>query len=418
MKVKNSHAIFLVALIVRAAFVVYWRWSAGDSPTYLAIAKNLFFHHSFSETYGNPTALKPPLYPFFIAAFGWADGAQVTAVLGAQVVLGSATVVLVYLIASERFSHTVALVAALGMTLAPLTNRYTAVILTETLFTFLVTFGVFFWGKNKAVSAGLAFGLAALTRPIIIPFVCCLFLLSLLPAWRPHRRTYGIILIVTLAVSSVWIVRNAIVFRQFILIQSVGHGFNLFAGTIETPVLYEDWPKVLRELAAETESVSSEAEFDRLFMRKAINRIKTNPAHYLKVRLKQYPRLFLDTGDYLDDRRIAMWVFVVGNTVVLLLAICGLFTERERFVSLSHITLFPIFVSLIHLPMWIESRFSLPVMPLVAILATVGAVKPILSLAHKYLAFDGDARTPQGVSHPCFQRPVKSDVRRPTSTYP
>lgn len=388
MRVKTSYALFLVALIVRAAFVVYWRWWGGDSPAYLAIAKNLFFHHSFSETYGVPTASRPPLYPFFIAAFGWTDGVQVSAVLGAQIVLGAATVVLVYLIASERFSHTVALVAALIMTLAPMTNKYTAVILTETLFTFLITLSVFFWGKNKAVAAGLAFGLAALTRPIIIPFVCGLLLLSLLPRWRPHRRTYGIILIVMLAVSSVWIVRNAIVFEKFILIQSVGYGINLFGGTIETPMLNENWPKALSEFAAAEEAVSSETERDRMFFRKAIKRIKSDPVHYLKVRLKQYPRLFLDTGGYLDDRWITKWVFVAGNIIVLLLAIFGIFTERKRLVALSHIILFPIFLSLIHLPMWIESRYSLPIMPLIVILATVGGAKLVSPLADKYLGVD------------------------------
>jgi len=61
------------------------------------------------------------------------------------------------------------------------------------------------------------------------------------------------------------------------------------------------------------------------------------------------------------------------------LAIYGMFLERRRFVSLTHIILFPIFLCLIHLPMWIEGRYSLPMMPLVLILAARG-IEGLLSM--------------------------------------
>jgi hypothetical protein len=108
----------------------------------------------------------------------------------------------------------------------------------------------------------------------------------------------------------------------------------------------------------------------------------------LRARLKQYPRLFLDSGDYLlgssnigfnealQKCRVSVGVikigFMLGNIAVFGLAIYGIFLERKRLVSLSHIILFPVFVCLIHLPMWIESRYSLPMIPLALILAARG----------------------------------------------
>ena len=136
-----------------------------------------------------------------------------------QVICGAATVVLVYLIAKDSFSQRVALLAALGATFAPMTVHYTAVILTETVFTFLVTLGFFLWGRNRGAAAGLAFGLAALTRTIVIPFLGCLLLLAFLPPWRHKRRLHLLIVVTAIAVASVWIVRNAVVFREFILVQ-------------------------------------------------------------------------------------------------------------------------------------------------------------------------------------------------------
>jgi hypothetical protein len=59
--------------------------------------------------------------------------------------------------------------------------------------------------------------------------------------------------------------------------------------------------------------------------------------------------------------------FILGNIIVLVLAIYGMLIERRRFVSLSHLTLFPVFLALVHVPLWIESRYSLPMIPLLLI---------------------------------------------------
>ena len=72
-------------------------------------------------TTGIPTASRPPLYPFLIAAF-WVDGHRDdNDVELVPVICGAATVVLIYLIAKDPFSHRVALLAALAVTFAPMT---------------------------------------------------------------------------------------------------------------------------------------------------------------------------------------------------------------------------------------------------------------------------------------------------------
>jgi 4-amino-4-deoxy-L-arabinose transferase-like glycosyltransferase len=393
---------FILAFVVRAVYAWLELWWAGDSPVYLTLAKNIAFHHSFSLTTGIPTASRPPLYPFLIAAFWWTDSAPVAAVIVVQIICGAATAALVYLIAKERFSHRVALLAALGVTLAPMTVRYTAVILTEPVFTFLVVLGFFLWGRKYGVAAGVAFGLAALTRTIVIPFLGCLVLLTVLPSWRPNRRLYLLMFASAMLVASVWITRNAVVFRKFILVQSTGYGINLFAGTIE-PQLYGDdvWTKVIKELDSNEDNALDETDRDRKFMLRAVEQIETHPVQYLRARLKQYPRLFLDSGDYLlgsnnltfnealQKRHASVLIvkvsFMLGNIAVLMLAIYGIFLERRRFASLSHIILFPIFLCLIHLPMWIESRYSLPMMPLVLILAARG-IEGISYRFHRHAA--------------------------------
>lgn len=394
----NKDLIILTALglFVRLLWVAFGRWESGDTPDYIVLAKNIAFHHVFSMdqtgTMLAPTAFRPPLYPALISLFWWGETVPAIPVMLLQALLGAATVALVYLIARERFSRAVAVIASLGMALAPFSGHYTAVLMTETLFTFIVTLGFFLWGRGQFFWTGIAFGVAALTRPTMSPFLLMLVLLTFLPWWRQYRRGFITILVVTVAVASIWVVRNAIVFGKFIPVASSGYGTILLFGTIETKFIGDDvWTAALNDPVLRVEPGMDETEVDRAQLRKALQRIKDDPVHWLKVRAKQYPRLFMDSGDYLlgsrnvtimealrEPRPLVILVkvaFILGNMLLFIFAALGLFVERRRFVSLSHVTLFPLFLLAIHLPIWVgDSRYSLPAIPLISILAAAGIV--------------------------------------------
>lgn len=396
--IRDVFALGLAGLAVRLAWVLWGAWTSGDTPEYLTMAKNIAFHHVFSLSDAAagalvPTTHRPPLYPALIAAFWWGDAPPVNLVLIVQAVLGTLTVILVYLIARDRFSRKVALIAGIGMALAPLSSRYTAVIMTETLFVFLVTLGLFLWGRKQYLWTGVAFGLSMLTRPTMMPFLLILAALPLLPAWRKEWRAYLMILLMAVAVSSVWIIRNAVVFGRFIPIAASGYGTNLLFGTIETKLVNDDvWTSAMQDPALSVGEGMNESDADRAKMMEAFRRIKADPLHWLVVRAKQYPRLFMDSGDYLLGSRnvpigqalrerhifvlLTKIVFLLGTLLLFALAAFGLFMERARFVSLAHITLFPVFLTLIHLPLWVgDSRYSLPMIPPVAILAALALAR-------------------------------------------
>jgi hypothetical protein len=193
-----------------------------------------------------------------------------------------------------------------------------------------------------------------------------------------------------LLVSSVWIARNAVVFGKFIPIAASGWGAGVLAGSIETKFVGDDvFTALLKDPAFKLdEPVADETEVDRLMMRRALKRIKDNPLRWLFVRAKQYPRLFMDSGDYLlgshnvtfgqalrKPRPLVVLVkvaFMLGNLLFMLLVAYGLYVERKRFVELSHLWLFPLFLLLAQLPFWIEARYSLPIVPVMIIFAAVG----------------------------------------------
>ncbi len=398
---RDAMLLTLVAFFVRLAWLHWGAWEAVDSVQYLALSRNLAFHHVFSLDPQTlvPTAYRPPLYPAFIALLWWGESPPVLAILLIQVVLGAATVGLVYLIARDPFGRTTAVLAAVGMTLAPMTCHFTVVPLTETLFTFLVTMGLFLWGRGRVVGTGMILGLAMLTRPTLLPFLICLLLLPLLPAWRSHWRSHLLIFILAIGVTAVWVVRNAIVFNRFIPVASSGWGTNLLCGTLETDTGGRVWDgKVWGPLNLETHPLLQveevdETDKDRVRLSRAVRRIVDHPLDWLKVRVKQYPKLLVDNGDYLLGSHnlsireaisagrplvvLLKVIFILGNLLVLTLAGYGVFRERGRFVELEHIMLFPIFLLAIHLPTWIEPRYLLPAVPVIAILAAVGSTRII-----------------------------------------
>jgi len=404
-----------IAVIVR----IFWLWwrpypITGDPREYLAYARNLVFYHTYTlDIVENSTydlTSRAPLYSALIAGLWWGNSAPLALVKGLQVILGSATAGLVYLLARDRFDRRVATVASLGMAVAPMSSYFAGAILADTLYVFLLTFGFFLWGRRRWVVAGIIFGLTALTKPTILPFLVMLPFLGLLPAWRPQWRRYLLIMGVALVVISPWIVRNSLINKRFTLVGAQGYGEMILFGAIETP--YDDpWTTLQNHPLVKVDEGSTDLlEMDRARARRGLNYIKDHPWDWLVVRLtNQFPRLLIDDGSYVLDfyhvqfgdafrnpRPFVMllvankFLFVAGNILLFLFAAFGLIVERARFVELSHITLFPIVLLLNYLPLWTETRHSLPIVPSVSIFAAVGLLRCLDSFRARRRASDGN----------------------------
>ena len=395
--IRDLAGLLVVALAVRLVWLWLGSWVSDDSADYMRIAANIVDHFSFSlgDNGVPPTAFRPPLYPAFIAGVWTFFGRSVIPVLVFQVLLGAATVCLTYLIARGKFGRITALVAAGALALAPMTGLFTVTVLAETLFTFLAVLAVYFWASGKHILAGIAFGLATLTRPIILPFLLLLLLMPLLPVYRRKWRLHMTIVLAAALVVGFWTVRNAITFQVFVPVASAGFGVNLLCGTLDTdtgghvwngtdwvPLDLEQNPVIRRD------GITDEFELDRVRRQRATARIADDPAGWLLVRAKQYPKLFIDNGDYLlgDSNRSIKTAFVEGkwgviifkslfitiNLLVMALALMGFWKLRGKWAATTFIWALPLFGALIHLPMWIEPRYFLPMMPMVFILAAVG----------------------------------------------
>ena len=185
--------------------------------------------------------LRPPGYPYFLAAIYRVAGTSPYAPIIAQMMLGLASCLLGYLLARRWFGRGVGLVFALLM------GTYWSLIYYETklhaaallIFLALALLNVLaLWAERitigRSIAAGVLAGLFALVRPTILPFAGVALLWGLWLARRQGRvRTFVLpgaayVAAVALTIAPATI-RNYVVARDFVLISS-NSGINLYIG--------------------------------------------------------------------------------------------------------------------------------------------------------------------------------------------
>lgn len=226
-------AILLLAIVLRVAWVAYAAreptvFNSGDPYAYLFHGRELAAgrgYHSLVSTV--PTAFYPIGYPLFIALFAWPvqHGLlpdDVTRLVGvAQAMLGTATVLAVWVIARRLFDARVGLLAAALVALWPGLILMTASLNLETVFVALLLGAVaVIVGRpddqdiptgSRMLVAGTLLGLSALVRPFSLPVLGAV--LAGLLVVRPRRAWPALWATALLAVPVVlilapWVARN------------------------------------------------------------------------------------------------------------------------------------------------------------------------------------------------------------------
>jgi 4-amino-4-deoxy-L-arabinose transferase-like glycosyltransferase len=167
--------LLLIALLIRLGWALSRPVDAAavdalpDQREYLSLGQNLlagrglqFFDRRFGQSV---YAYRMPGYPLFVAACG-ADLRMIRAV---QAVLDVATILAVYLLASQlKCDGWVAFIAALLVAFNPFLIYFTGLILSETLFTALLVWGM--WLLLRSRWAGLLLLVASVyVRPEALP---------------------------------------------------------------------------------------------------------------------------------------------------------------------------------------------------------------------------------------------------------
>jgi 4-amino-4-deoxy-L-arabinose transferase-like glycosyltransferase len=285
--------------------LAFGRTNPGPNDTlfYQSAAFSLAEGRGFATLFGEPTAHWPPGFPFIVSIAYRVFGIHTSLGLAVNVVLSTATVGLLYLVAERMMGRREARVAGVAMALLPGAIFFTGLWLSETTYMFiLVAFlalVVFLPDRRwTAVLLGVAVGLAALTKGEGL-------VLAVIPiaAWwgAGSRRTWAVRSAVLIACAALtiapWTIRNASVMDAFVPVATnasttlwSGHNDQANGGPTYAP------PSLLARIPEKLSSQQHEVAEARLLRREAVKWATHHPLQELLLIPKKLVALNSNTS--------------------------------------------------------------------------------------------------------------------------
>lgn len=382
---------------------------AGDEVQYEQLAENVALGRGFF-TDKNPFfpgerlyAWQAPLYPYMLATLYVLAGPSPVAARALQVLLGVMTVWLVHDLARRAWPGSgdrgTAQWAAVLVALYPGLITNTHLLLSETLFTLLLLLSFDLLARTRAsrrqswwaaAAAGMAFGLATLTRGTSLYFAPLAAVWLALPgdtlrAWlRPLRWGPALLFLMACGLTlAPWALRNAGVFGQFELLESKG-GVNFWLGNSpDTPSnwIRNVWKVGVREPIL-AQLPAGEVARDRAGYALALDYIRQEPLVFvarMPVKLADFwgfERNLMDVAEATRGGAPGGWtnpgkvvadsVAAVGYILLMLAAVAGLFWGPDDRTKLL-IAGLVVYMIALHAVVFGDGRFHLPLIPFLAL---------------------------------------------------
>ncbi|MBF0384807.1 MAG: YfhO family protein [Candidatus Omnitrophica bacterium] len=420
-------AIFILALVVRLYPVIKnpetYRGGFGpygDTMQYHTLAFNILKGHGFSisevnNAYGydlssdrpkyEPAITRSPVYPLFIAAVYKFFGSEknmtpdnwhynLDKVRIVQCILDALLCIVLFFIVRIIYpkSFIPPLLAALTYCFSFYNLFYVKALISESLSTFILTCSIFFYllalKKDKWhgwVFAGLWLGLMTLARVEYLLFLVMLSAYILIlnrQSLQKGIKFTTIFFLSAIIVVIPWTIRNYIVFKKPILVHIGNFGCNLYPGTFE----YGAWSGRAHpdSSANEKEKIDYLAsqhfpefssgsikikEIDDEMTKFALGHIKAHPLKCLTLWVKRIPRLW-----YFNYIQVFIEKEASGNFFIFyfIFGLIAFFYLKERKAFAWPIAFVFIFLTVLYLPLYVEPRYAVAVIPSIICLSGIG----------------------------------------------
>ena len=393
--------IVLAALFVRLFYglsqdhLLVYDSRGGDDWLYLQMGHNLTTGFDYSDI-SLPTA---PLYLIFNGI--WQNllpkEQAIIAIRLIQAVMSSALCFFAYRLAVRiSGSERAGLVAAGVIALSPVFILESAQIMTETLYIFLVTAGLWLYvrlvdsehapGYAALGMVGVLLGLATLTRAVLLLFPLGLAIhLFMIYRWQAALKRAVLLLIVYSLVVSTWTIHNLVHWNRFV-IAAEGFAAFLYVGATD----WEGPEQVDQNLMedAGVDEIDPENQ-QELYQQAAAAVISSDPLGYVQRRVTEVAAAYLQphgtllfSGESLrdaafswlrDDRSIsglvaitradAFWpklALYVFHYLALIAGVVGMWLTRKRWRLTLPLIGFIMYTSLIHLVLDAIPRYIFP----------------------------------------------------------
>jgi 4-amino-4-deoxy-L-arabinose transferase-like glycosyltransferase len=400
-------AILLAAALLRIGFA---GWVVGldvpprgDEIDYHAIAGNLIAGDGYAQAGGQPTARRPPAYPFLLTALYAVTGPNPAAGRLVQILLGLCVVWLTVVVARRVFGQRVALVAGALAALNPFLAFVCGYLLTENLYMVFVlaalavapTPEAWLSSWRRPLAAAGLIALAALARPTGLPIFEWSALAVLLLAagsWRLRLARVALAAVIFALMLAPWIARNARVVGAPVL--TTHGGITFYQGNNARVVDTPSWRGGVAPLDAlpRYEELAGMPEIERDRMAWSLGRayLASHPGEIPEMvawKLGRFWRLQSDMG--LSCVRSGWWwstsswagrlastldVGFVYAMVAMPLFVAGLWLTRRRWRELVLVYGVIVVHTAIAAVFFGSLRSRIPVEPVMGVFAAVAAV--------------------------------------------
>ena len=381
---KNIRIIlFLIAFIPRALlpFTGVINGITADSTTFLPVAESLVQGHGFADENGVPTAVRPPTYPLFLAGMMALGGGSIKVVQVIQALLTALIAPVLFELCLPLVGRTRAAIAGFLYAVDAVSLPSSTYVLTEAIGAVLLVLWFSSWIRIQRTErtgafawSGLLAGALAYQTMISIllqPAACALRLITKPGVWKKVVIA-GFIFLLPLAA---WSARNKAVLGEGTAIRSGGFGVLLWMTVhYDFPWLLSPFDERGEHLFKHRDRVSnhySPKEEHRIYVRKAIKRIKENPPAAAFRATKAVFWAWVDVPGAmktLDSKPAVKWILRIWNVGLILAALvgaCSAIKFKEGRSALLILLYFTCFLAFLHpIP-----RYIMPVRPLVAFLA-------------------------------------------------
>jgi hypothetical protein len=309
---KTAGAIFVAALLVRLAAIAVTGFSTarfGDARPYLEAATELARNGRYPDR-TEPYFFRPPAYPAFLVAATLGRPDRIACAKAANALLGAVAAVLLAALSSRIFGNrAVAVGTGLAAAFHPSFVLLSTDVQSEPLFLVALLLSAFALlaavdgpSKGSAFAAGVALGVAALTRPSAL----ALAPLLAAPLFDRRRPRSARVALAALAAAGLifalapWTARNAARFGELIPVSDAG-GVSLYAGN-------SAWTRRYYELRSRDEYERWLVEFDR-DLRARLARIEASGAASPGRRSAGFARMALEESlaDPAAALRLGAW---------------------------------------------------------------------------------------------------------------
>ena len=405
--IVNSIILFIVIPeVTNRIYAFYNQDEYADG--YDQLASNLAEGHGY-RVYPDtaPTLMREPGYPMLLAGIFVVFGRSLAAAKLANMFLAFAAAWLMTRIARKLSSSQLLI---LGSPLLFLFHPGTLIAESrggvEVLFTFLLV--LFLLTIYRAIESnrrwdylvsGGVLGLTVLTKstPMFFPLILLAYLLVFERKWSKPNICWNIALMVIamFAVLSPWIIRNYLLTRKFVPTATV-LGVSAHAGLYDNTHLSSDtsWALVDRAGARERRRLAQELGYPFKEVKEAYyqdfysSKDEVEFSNYLVKRVmgeyERSPRLFMScVSSNLFNLwfRGKTWISTAMNLVVqlpyLILAGMGavLCVRNKQFKVIAPLVLFLIYIVAVYVPILAQARYSVPLIPILSILACITLVE-------------------------------------------